>query len=111
MPEAYSYPFELYWELEIQAEKLMFLGNMRELVGQEDVARMVDHIDYVVDRIGVEHVGIGNDFNHGGGIVGFEEADSAISVTEELLARGYTPSQISLIWGENFLRVLDEVAN
>lgn len=111
LPEAYSYPFELYWELDTQAEKLTFLGNMRDLVGREDVARMVDHIDYVVERIGIEHVGIGTDFNHGGGIVGFEEADSAINVTEELLSRGYTPTQINQIWGENFLRVLDQASN
>lgn len=111
LPEAYSYPFELYWELETQEEKLTFLGNMRELVGREDVARMVDHIDYVVARIGIEHVGIGTDFNHGGGIVGFEEADSAANVTAELVARGYTAEQINMIWGENFLRVLDQATN
>lgn len=71
---------------------------------------MVDHIDYVVDRIGIDHVGIGTDFNHGGGIIGFTEADSAANVTAELLARGYSASDINKIWGENFLRVLD-IAN
>lgn len=107
LPETYSYPYELYWELDDDAEKLTFLTNMRALVGQEDVARMVDHIDYVVDRIGIDHVGIGTDFNHGGGIVGFAEADSAQSVTAELVARGYTAEEIDKIWGGNFLRVLD----
>lgn len=107
LPETYSYPYELYWELKSDEEKLTFLGNMRELVGREDVARMVDHIDYVVERIGVDHVGIGTDFNHGGGIVGFTEADGAQSVTEELLARGYTADDVEKIWGGNFLRVLD----
>ena len=107
LPETYSYPYELYWELDDDAEKLTFLTNMRALVGREDVARMVDHIDYVVDRIGINHVGIGTDFNHGGGIVGFAEADSAQSVTAELVARGYTADQIDKIWGGNFLRVLD----
>lgn len=107
LPETYSYPYELYWELKSDEEKLTFLGNMRELVGREDVARMVDHIDYVVERIGVDHVGIGTDFNHGGGIVGFTEADGAQTVTEELLARGYTADDVEKIWGGNFLRVLD----
>lgn len=107
LPETYSYPYELYWELDDDAEKLTFLTNMRALVGREDVARMVDHIDYVVDRIGVDHVGVGTDFNHGGGIVGFVEADSAQSVTAELVARGYTAEEINKIWGGNFLRVLD----
>ena len=106
LPETYSYPYELYWELETDEEKLTFLGNMRALVGREDVARMVDHIDYVVDRIGIDHVGIGTDFNHGGGVVGFEEADSAQNVTAELLKRGYTPEDVEKIWGGNFLRVL-----
>ena len=110
LPETYSYPYELYWELDDDAAKLDFLTKMRALVGQEDVSRMIDHIDYVVERIGVDHVGIGTDFNHGGGIVGFPEADSAANVTAELLARGYTPEDINKIWGENFLRVLDLAA-
>lgn len=107
LPETYSYPYELYWELENDVEKLTFLTNMRALVGREDVARMVDHIDYVADRIGIDHVGIGTDFNHGGGIVGFAEADSASNVTAELAARGYTSEDINKIWGGNFLRVLE----
>lgn len=107
LPEAYSYPYELYWELGSDAEKLTFLTNMRELVGRQDVSRMVDHIDYVVKRIGIDHVGIGTDFNHGGGIVGFSEADSAERVTLELVKRGYAAEDIKKIWGENFLRVLE----
>ena len=107
LPETYSYPYELYWELENDADKLGFLTNMRALVGRETVNRMVDHIDYVVGRIGVDHVGIGTDFNHGGGIVGFEEADSAQNVTAELVRRGYSDADINKIWGGNFLRVLE----
>lgn len=107
LPETYSYPYELYWELEDEAEKVSFLTNMRALVGREDVARMVDHVDYVVARIGIDHVGIGTDFNHGGGIVGFAEADSAENVTAELLRRGYSADEIAKIWGGNFLRVLE----
>lgn len=80
---------------------------MRALVGRETVSRMVDHIDYVVERIGIDHVGIGTDFNHGGGVVGFEEADSAQAVTAELVRRGYSDEEINKIWGGNFLRVLD----
>ncbi|MEL7541976.1 MAG: membrane dipeptidase, partial [Pseudomonadota bacterium] len=110
LPETYSYPYELYWELDDDGAKLDFLTQMRALVGQEDVSRMVDHIDYVVTRIGIDHVGIGTDFNHGGGIVGFTEADSAMAVTAELLARGYSADDIKKIWGENFLRVLDRAA-
>ncbi len=111
LPETYSYPYELYWELKSDEEKLSFLGNMRALVGREDVARMVDHIDYIVDRIGIDHVGIGTDFNHGGGIVGFAEADAAESVTEELLRRGYSPGDVQKIWGGNFMRVFAEATS
>ncbi len=107
LPETYSYPYELYWELHDEVEKIRFLTNMRALVGRETVSRMVDHIDYVTDRIGVDHVGIGTDFNHGGGVVGFEEADSAQAVTAELVRRGYSDEEINKIWGGNFLRVLD----
>lgn len=107
LPETYSYPYELYWELEDDADKLTFLTNMRALVGREDVSRMVDHIDYVVARIGIDHVGIGTDFNHGGGLTDFSEADSALNVTAELLSRGYSAEDVKKIWGGNFLRVLD----
>lgn len=111
LPETYSYPYELYWELKSDEEKITFLTNMRALVGRESVSRMVDHIDYVAERIGIDHVGIGTDFNHGGGIVGFEEADSAAAVTAELVSRGYSDEEINMIWGGNFLRVLGAAAN
>ena len=52
-------------------------------------------------------MGIASDFNHGGGIVGFAEADTAANVTAELVARGYSAQDVNKIWGENFLRVLD----
>lgn len=110
LPATYSYPYELYWELDDPAEKLQFLQNMRALVGQEDVARLVDHIDYVVDRIGIDHVGVGTDFNHGGGVVGFLEAQDAGSVTQELVDRGYSKEDIGKIWSGNFLRVLYQAA-
>ncbi len=66
----------------------------------------VDHIDYIAKRIGVDHVGVGTDFNHGSGIVGFADASQAPAVTAELLARGYSQADLAKIWGENFLRVL-----
>jgi membrane dipeptidase len=69
------------------------------------LAEFVDHIDYVVKRIGIEHVGIGTDFNHGAGVTGFLSAADAPNVTSALAARGYTPDQINAIWGGNFLRV------
>ena len=69
----------------------------------------VDHIDYLVKRIGIDHVGIGSDFNHGSGVEGFNDESEAPNVTAELLRRGYTEAQIGKIWGGNFLRLFREV--
>ena len=66
---------------------------------------MIDHIDYIAKRIGVDHVGIGTDFNHGSGIEGFDDASEALNVTVELLKRGYSEEDIKKIWGGNFIRV------
>jgi membrane dipeptidase len=66
----------------------------------------VDHIDYLVRRIGWQHVGIGTDFNQGGGVTGFDSADEAPNVTAELVNRGYSEEQIDAIWGRNLLRVM-----
>ena len=68
---------------------------------------MLDHLDHVVDRVGVAHVGVGTDWNHGGGISGFHDATDAPALTAALAARGYGPADIAAIWGENLLRVLD----
>jgi membrane dipeptidase len=77
-------------------------GKM-ETVG---VADLVDHIDYVVRRIGIRHVGISSDFDGGGGIKDWANAAETPNVTAELLARGYGQNEIRALWGGNFLRVL-----
>jgi membrane dipeptidase len=74
-----------------------------------DVADFVDHIDYIVDLIGIEHVGISSDFDGGGGIEGWKDASETFNVTLELVKRGYTEDEISMIWSGNLLRVLDDV--
>jgi membrane dipeptidase len=74
-----------------------------------NVADLVDHIDYIVEKIGIEHVGISSDFDGGGGIEGWNDASETFNVTLELVKRGYTEEEIDLIWGGNLLRVLDEV--
>lgn len=70
---------------------------------------LVDHIDYMVDLIGIEHVGISSDFDGGGGVEGWEDASETFNVTLELVRRGYTEDEIGMIWSGNLLRVLDEV--
>jgi len=74
-----------------------------------DVKIYVDHIDHAVKVAGIEHVGIGTDFDGGGGIAGFNDHSEALNVTIELVRRGYSEEDISKIWGANFLRVWREV--
>jgi len=62
-----------------------------------------------VKRIGIDHVGIGTDFNHGAGIVGFNDEGESVNVTRELVRRGYSEADIAKIWGGNFLRVFRQV--
>ena len=73
------------------------------------VKDFVDHIDYVVKRIGIDHAGISSDFDGGGGVDGFRSASEALNVTVELVRRGYTEQQIAKIWGGNLLRVMAAV--
>ncbi|MDX1645947.1 MAG: dipeptidase [Longimicrobiales bacterium] len=74
-------------------------------VGVDD---LVDHIDYMVDLIGLEHVGISSDFDGGGGVEGWQDASETFNVTLELVRRGYTEEEIGRLWSGNLLRVLDE---
>ncbi len=74
-----------------------------------NVKDFVDHIDYVVKRIGIDHVGISSDFDGGGGVDGWRNASESMNVTVELVRRGYTEQQIAKIWGGNLLRVMEAV--
>jgi microsomal dipeptidase-like Zn-dependent dipeptidase len=86
-------------------------GYLRDDISTElvSVKDLVDHIDYMVKRIGIDHVGISSDFDGGGGIKGWSDASETFNVTKELLKRGYTKEEISKIWSGNLLRVLTEV--
>ena len=106
--EDYYYPFELYWEIDDAEIQSTFLNAVSDLLGPGSLDDLLDHIDYIVNRIGIDHVGIGTDFNHGSGIVGFDDASEALNVTIALLDRGYTQQDIENIWGGNFLRVFRE---
>jgi len=109
LPEAYSYPYELYWEISDLSKRQSFLIAMRDVIGPGSVDRLTDHIDYIVGRVGIDHVGIGSDFNHGGGVAAFVDASEALNLTVALVKRGYSANQIKKIWGGNFLRVFQEV--
>ncbi len=72
------------------------------------VADFIDHVDYAVELIGVDHVGISSDFDGGGGVVGWSDASETLNVTVELVRRGYSEEEIAKLWGGNLLRVLRE---
>ena len=73
------------------------------------VTDVVDHIDYMVKIAGIDHVGIGCDFDGGGGIDGVFDASEVMNITIELVRRGYSEEAIEKIWGKNVMRVFEEV--
>ena len=90
----------------VRSEKLKSLTNIPPAV---DVSDFVDHIDYLIEKMGIEHVGISSDFDGGGGIDGWNDASETFNVTLELVRRGYSEEEIEKLWSGNLLRVLDEV--
>jgi membrane dipeptidase len=72
------------------------------------VKDFVNHIDYLVKLIGLDHVGISSDFDGGGGVEGWNDAGETFNVTLELVRRGYTEAQIGKLWSGNLLRVMAE---
>lgn len=87
-------------------EKASQISNFPAKVNVSD---FVDHIDYLVEKIGHKHVGISSDFDGGGGVEGWSDASETFNVTLELVKRGYTEAEIGMLWSGNLLRVLDEV--
>lgn len=73
------------------------------------VSDVVDHIDHIVEVAGINHVGIGTDFDGGGGVEGCQDVSEMGNITLELVRRGYTQKEIEKIWGGNFMRVFKEV--
>lgn len=73
------------------------------------VAEMVDHIDHVVEVVGIDHIGIGTDFDGGGALKSCYDVSEMENVTRELLKRGYKKNEIEKIWGANLMRVFRKV--
>jgi len=94
-----------YKTISKEASSLMTITDPKPV----DVSDYVDHIDYLVEKIGLDHVGISSDFDGGGGIYGWSDASETLNITAELLKRGYTENEISQLWSGNLLRVLDDV--
>jgi membrane dipeptidase len=97
-----------------EAQRAEYQRRMRELDARypppprATVADFVDHIDYAVRLIGLDHVGISSDFDGGGGVEGWNDASETLNVTVELVRRGYTEEQIAQLWSGNLLRVMEE---
>ncbi len=102
---------DVYFDLYQKILKIAATRNkeINEKFPPVNIADFVDHIDYLVKLIGIEHVGISSDFDGGGGIEGWKDAAETFNVTLELVKRGYTEDQIDMIWSGNLLRVLDQV--
>jgi len=73
------------------------------------IADVVDHIDHVVQVAGMDYVGIGTDFDGGGGVEGCKTVADMKNITIELLRRGYSREDIGKIWGGNIMRVFRQV--
>jgi len=96
-------------------QREQYIARMAELDKQTPgdpratVADFVNHIDYLVKKIGLDHVGISSDFDGGGGVTGWNGAEETFNVTLELVRRGYTEEQIGKMWSGNLLRVMENV--
>ncbi len=73
------------------------------------VSDMADHIDHIVSVAGIDHVGIGTDFDGGGGLADCRDVSEMPAITRELLRRGYSVKDLEKIWGGNLMRVMREV--
>jgi len=107
-------PPQLTPEQQAERQKMMALRQerMKEIDAKFPPATLkefVDHIDHAVKVAGIDHVGVGTDFDGGGGVAGFNDHSEALNVTVELLRRGYTDEQIAKIWGANLMRVWRQV--
>ena len=92
----------------IRTQLTEYYTRIEEVTAEHPMATIqdfVDHIDHAVEVAGIDHVGIGTDFDGGGGIPGFNDHGEAFNVTKELIRRGYSDEAIRKIWGGNLLRV------
>jgi membrane dipeptidase len=99
----------LLLEEDLRNEYLRGIRDIQQQWPEPTVEHLVDHIDYAVKLIGIDHVGISSDFGGGGGIIGWSDARETINVTAALIDRGYSETEIGKIWSGNLLRVWREV--
>jgi microsomal dipeptidase-like Zn-dependent dipeptidase/gamma-glutamyl-gamma-aminobutyrate hydrolase PuuD len=90
------------------AQVTFYNGFLRK-EGQASILDAVAHLNHLIQVMGVEHVGIGTDFDGDGGVPGLKDASELINFTRRLLRERYSEADLRLIWGGNFLRVMEEV--
>ena len=90
------------------AQVTLYNGFLKE-AGEATIQDAIAHLNHMVDIMGIEHVGIGTDFDGDGGIIGCASASELINFTRCLLKERYSEDDIRRIWGGNFLRVMEEV--
>lgn len=89
----------------------LYKGFINEEAEKASLSDAIRHIDHMVDRIGIDHVGIGSDFDGDGELIGCRATNELINITIRLLKSGYSESDIAKIWGGNLLRVMKQVQN
>jgi len=107
-----SQPLTPEQQADAQKRRAVYMERMQAIDAKfpsASVADFVNHIDHAVKVAGIDHVGIGTDFDGGGGFPGFNDHSEAANVTEELVRRGYSEQDIAKIWGGNLMRVWREV--
>ena len=90
------------------AQVTLYSGFLKE-EGIATIQDAIDHLNHMVNIMGIEHVGIGTDFDGDGGVTGCASASELINFTRCLLKERYSEEDIRRIWGGNFLRVMEEV--
>jgi membrane dipeptidase len=113
--EALRMKYNNFNDLTTEQEKLA--GNEWRAIEKQykgklaSVSDLVDHIDHIVQLIGIDHVGFGSDFDGGGGLSDCKDVSQLANITNELLKRGYSADDIQKFWSGNFLRVFEQVEN
>lgn len=92
------------------AQVTMYNGFLRS-DGKATILDALEHLNHMVNIMGIEHVGVGTDFDGDGGVPGMANASEVINFTRRLLQERYSEEQIQMIWGGNFLRVMEQIKN
>lgn len=93
------------------AQVCLYKGFINEDAEKASLSDAIRHINHMVEIMGIDHVGIGSDFDGDGELIGCSATNELINITMRLLKEGYSENDIRKIWGENFLRVLTMAQN